>query len=142
MKRTLIGCSGGRSCPYLRSKSAARAGVMMPTDANVAATPITKPWRVTDIGHSSQSWDCGRFRIGPLRPQRPAVPVATRNDAARRQVVQFLFPQSKVAGQDVGGVGADRRGPRTQLRSARAREVRKRVVDHDFAEVWVGEPRE
>src|ERR1700686_697759 len=135
MERTLIGCSGGRSCPYLRSKSAARAGVMMPTDANVAATPTTKPWRVTDIGPSSQSWDCGQFRMGPLRPQRPAVPVVQRNDAARCQVVQFLFPQSEVAGQDFGGVGPDRRRPRTQRRSARAREVRKRVVDDDFAEV-------
>src|ERR1035437_11033102 len=73
-----------------------------------------------------------------LRLRTTALPVARLGDRSYRvKPPELGLVESEVASQHLGGVGTDLGPPGFERRRAGAGEARKRIVDHDLAEIGV-----
>src|ERR1700680_4365713 len=111
---------------------------MTPMVANVAALPMTKPCRETDIERDPLLF------YAELRFGRWAFAWSGRkpDDALLREASHVLSVDSEFPVQDLGGVAADRRRSGHQARHPREDEARKRVIDGYRPEVGIGESRQ
>src|SRR6202049_5395709 len=107
---------------------------MTPMVANVAALPMTKPCRETDIERDPLLF------YAELRFGRWAFAWSGRkpDNAVLREASHVLRVDSEFPVQDLGGVGADRRRAGRQARHPRVGEARKRVISGPRPEVGIG----